>query len=359
MAESVVIRPLDLLENEQILAATHSIHFAGTDSSAKRASYVSWLLANPVKGSIYLGAYVDGMFASFLGFMAREVVGHGHVFRAALAFGAMTVPQFRGRGLYKRLAHAGWEEARRAGFHFALGYTIRPYVLDLELRMGWSKLVAAPVMAFPLNMSSVLRAALPRLAPLASMAAPLSPLARAIGSRLAGHTACLGYALTSVEGFSAECDNLTARLRQHESFTFSKDRRALEWLYLSPHNPFDYDIIEARKDGILIGFAVGRRMDLLGLNGYGILDLIVAPGHEAVLRLLAAQLIRLAMPAKPDIIGALVSAGHPAQRALRLLGFIDTRRSFTLIFRPTQDDLPAAVLEPEKWCNFWGNNDTV
>src|SRR5262245_26846622 len=109
--ESISIELFDPLKNEQPLLKLHGTHFTGRDSALKRRSYVQWLLSNPLQPGIYLAAYVNGAFASFLGFMPREVVGFGQRYKAALAFGAMTLPEFGGRGLYKRLAHAGWEEA--------------------------------------------------------------------------------------------------------------------------------------------------------------------------------------------------------------------------------------------------------
>jgi hypothetical protein len=359
MVEQITIRPFDLREHEAELLAAHSIHFEGADSDAKRASYVSWLLANPVEGSIYLAAYVDGKFASFLALLARQVVGFGHVFCGVLAAAAVTLPEFSGRGLYRRLAYAGWEQARLAGFDFAVGYTIRAYVLDLELRMGWSKCSVAPVMGFPLDVPAVLRMAAPRLGGLSRLASPASPIARRIARMLAAGAGADDYSVAVAEGFSAEFDELSDRLRDAELIHFAKNRRALEWLYRSPHRPFDYDIVTARQAGQLVGFAVGRRMDLLGLDGYGILDLIAIPGHDEALRPLAGRLVSLALERRSQIIGALTSAAQPANKALRRLGFVNTRHSFTLIYRPLQQDLPEPLSHGNNWCNFWGNNDTA
>src|ERR1700730_12289572 len=127
MTEKITIEPLDLAKHEDLLLTAHAANFVGPESDAKRAGYARWLTSNPVAGSIYLAAYVDGTFASFLGFMAREVIGFDRTFRGALAFAASTLAGFGGRGLYRRLAHAGWEEARRHGFDFAMGYTVRRY----------------------------------------------------------------------------------------------------------------------------------------------------------------------------------------------------------------------------------------
>jgi hypothetical protein len=360
MNETIALRPFDLRAGEAQLLALHATHFPGPDSVAKRRSYVAWLLANPRPGSLFLAAYVDGAFASYLSFIARDVVGFGRDFRGALAAAAMTVPRFGGRRLYRRLAEFGWEAARGAGFDFAMGYTIRSNVLDMELRMGWSEAAVAPVMALPLDAPAVLRAAAPRGKAAARLAAPLSPLARSFAHRLAARARATSYRIETVASFAADYDGLNARLRAAEQLNFAKDQATLDWLYGSPHNPFDYDIVEAREAaGALVGFAVGRRMDLLGLDGYALLDLIAAPGHEAALAPLAAELVLGTLEHRPEIVGALVSAGHPAQRALRRLGFVDTRRSFTLIRRPLREKPSTALSDPGNWCNFWGNSDSV
>jgi len=359
MTEVITIEPFDPAANEAVLLDLHAAHFAGRDADSKRRTYVPWLLSNPLDGSIYLAARVDGAFASFLGFMAREVVGFGQTFHAALAFGAMTVEGFTGRALYSRLAHAGWTEAHRRGFHFAAGYTSRSYVLDMELKMGWSNMGTAPVMVLPLDPPAIARAALPRLAPLAKLAAPAGLLARSRARRRAARVLSAERAIERVPGFSPDLDALTDAWRNADRLTFAKDRRTLEWLYRSPHNPFHYDVVEARGGGKLVGFAVGRRMDLRGIDGYAILDLMALPGRDDVLAPLAAMLVETALAAYPEVIAALVSRGDGAHAALRSLGFIDSRNAFTLILRPTMDRLPAGVTRPENWSNFWGNNDTV
>jgi hypothetical protein len=225
--------------------------------------------------------------------------------------------------------------------------------------MGWRKASVAPVVALPLDAPAVIRSAMPRLAKAAGVSAILNPLARKTAELLANRVRLGDYQITRVDEVPPECDRLAERLGEAERLHFAKDPRTLTWLYRSPHNPFMYDIVEARQAGDMVGFAVGRRMDLLGLDGYGILDLIALPGHEAALAPLAAELVLNALANSPQIVGALVSAGHPAKAALHRLGFLNTGRSFTLIYRPLRTELPEMLSQPQNWCNFWGNNDTV
>src|ERR1700730_3633521 len=103
MTEKITIEPLDLAKHEDLLLTAHAANFVGPESDVKRAGYARWLASNPVEGSIYLAACVDGGFASFLGFMAREVVGFDRAFRGALAFAASTLAGFGGRGLWPAL----------------------------------------------------------------------------------------------------------------------------------------------------------------------------------------------------------------------------------------------------------------
>ena len=359
MPEKITIEPLDPAKNEDLLIKAHAANFVGREADAKRAGYARWLASNPVEGSIYLAAYVDGAFASFLGFMAREVVGFDRTFRGALAFAASTLAGFGGRGLYRRLAQAGWEEARRRGFDFAMGYTVRRYVLDMEMRMGWSGMGSAPVMVLPLDAPAIVRAALPRFAAVAGLAAPARPLARWRARRRISRGYSAAISINQITKFPPDLDDIAAALRRLERLTFAKDKRSLDWLYLSPHNPFDYDIVEARENGRLIGFAIGRRMDLMGLDGYGLLDLIGLPGRSDALRLLAARLVEIGLAGNAGMIAALVSRDGEAQAALRHLGFIDSRQTFSLIYRPTADGLPTGLAEAANWTHFWGNADTV
>ena len=358
---SIDIVSFDPAAGKDILADVHGLHFTGKDSSAKRVAYADWLVSNPVPDSIYLAAHVDGQFASFLGFMAREAVGLGRSFKVALAFGAMTRPEFAGRGLYKKLAYHGWDEAVRRGFSFCAGYTIRPYVLEMEKRMGWDAIVASPVMALPLDVRGVLGKMLPAAAaPLSHLAAPANWLARRrIATRVRGMSTPTGYSIVRARTFSERYDQLNTQLMQGNRVTFAKNSAALNWLYLSVHNPFSYQIAEAHHAGELVGFAVGRHMDMMGFDGYGLLDLVALPGHERVLAPLAAELIGSALAARPQVVGALVSAGTPAQAALQELGLVDSRKRFTLIARQSEANVPSSLWDGANWDNCWGNNDTV
>jgi hypothetical protein len=359
MTEKITIEPLDPTKHEDLIMRAHAANFDGRESAAKRASYARWLTSNPVEGSIYLAAYVDGAFASFLGFMAREVVGFDRTLRGALAFAASTLAEFRGRGLYRRLAHAGWEEGRRRGFDFAMGYTIRGYVLEMEMRMGWSSMGSAPVMVLPLDPVAIARAALPRFAAAAGLASPIRPLARWRARRRVTRQHSAEVSIAHIKEFPPDLDDLAATLRRLDRLTFAKDKRTLDWLYLSPDNPFDYDILEARQNGRLTGFAVGRRMDLMGLEGYGILDLIALPGCSEALRLMAARLVEIALAGDQGMIAALVSRDSEAHAALRELGFINSRQTFTFIHRAIAERPPERSREPANWAHFWGNADTI
>ena len=357
--ESISIELFDPLSNEEALVSLHGLHFTSKDSARKRQSYVCWLLGDPLEAGIYLAAYVNGAFAAFLGFMPREVVGFGHRYKAALAFGAMTVPEFSGRSFYKRLANVGWKEARKRGFHFAIGYTVQRHVLDLELRMGWNSLGAAPVMALVLDPQAAIKSAFPRFHALSSLARPAGWFFTTMARRRINSITAPDCLINSVNRFSTDYDAFTTSIQAAQMLTFSKDSRLLNWLYLSEHNPFDYDILEARRAGQLIGFAVGRKMDLMGLDGYGILDLMILPEQpEAVMRALAAHLVQTALSYRPEIVAALVSPHQKAQKTLRSLGFIYSRRSFSLIYRPLQEGLPSFLADSSAWSDSWGNNDT-
>lgn len=346
--------------NEMI--SLHAQHFISPDSELKRGSYIDWLLDNPNEGSIYLAAFVDGKFASFLGFMARGVVGFGRDYRGALAFGAMTKPEFSGRGLYRRLAIEGWKEVHRQGFDFAMGYTTRRHVLQMERRMGWVEVEAAPVLMLPVECEAALKSAIPKLGPISIIARPYDKLAgrwTKIRLRTVVKKSTLNF--DSVTSFLGDDHEFLAQQREAQKFSFMKDSKTLSWLYTSPHNPFHYDVVEARDAGKLVGFAIGRRMNLLGVDGYGITDIVTLPKHENALAPLAANLIVKALEIRPAVVAALVSRNGPAYIALRSLGFFTSPKSFSLIMRATvaEDTIDKRLFAQGCWEHLWGNNDTV
>jgi len=356
-AEEITIGLVDPEAVEPFVLEALADHFTGPDSQKKRTNYVRWLKENPVAGSFYLAARVKGEFASFVGFMAREAIGFDRSFKVALAFAAATRPAFSGRSLYRRLAQEGWDEAGRRGFDVALGYTSRKYVLDMELRMGWEAVSAGAVLVLPLDPPAIIAARWPLARPVAPLVKPAATLLQFLASRRAQNRG--GMRVQRTSGFSRDYDALNEELRIAPANIFSKDRRTLDWLYLSRHNPFDYDIVEARDADRLVGFGVGRRMDLAGVDGYALLDLVARPGCQAAMEAVAAEFMRVALPQRPQAIAALTTPGLSADRALRRLGFLDSRQRFTLIRRQTGENASDEAGKPADWVHLWGNNDTV
>jgi hypothetical protein len=99
--------------------------------------------------------------------------------------------------------------------------------------------------------------------------------------------------LRAITGFSAEYDTLWERCRGGYSMCVRRDRVYLNWKYVACPTR-RYEIREARKDGVLSGFAVARHEDHGGLRLGWLIDVFAHPGdHETKDALIGGLLAEL------------------------------------------------------------------
>ena len=359
MSEELIFSEYDIESDHETWLKLHEAAF-GPAKDTQMWTYLRWLDANPVKGNLYLAAYSGKRLVGFLGFMAQTISGMGHEYRAAVAVAAMSHPDFRGRAIYQSLLHKGFEIAAERAIDFCLGYTVRDYVLALELKIGWRKISEGHVLALPLCFPSVARRVLPRTAIFSGLLKPMNAMQRVRVRRKLAKVAKAGLEFRKAKGFGSVYDKIALETKQGIGFNFAKNGDVLSWKYLDQNNPHDYDIVEAWRGKKMLGCIVARAMDLNGLDGYAIVDFIAPPGVEEIFSpLLAHVLEKYAFANIPEVVACMVTPDTVPYNVLRRFSFIPLKNyTFSLIFHPTSERLPKDM-DSTKWNNYWGNNDTV
>lgn len=105
-------------------------------------------LEKPRPSRMFL-AEEEGRPVAHLGFIPQTYVIGGNEHAGALAVDAMTDPDYRGQGLFRRVA-AFARDAIRDQYALSTAWQIRPAVLGSMIATGWQPVLRAPVLIKPL-----------------------------------------------------------------------------------------------------------------------------------------------------------------------------------------------------------------
>jgi len=94
----------------------------------------------------------------------------------------------------------------------------------------------------------------------------------------------------SVTGFSADCDTLWERCKDAYAMCVRRDQAYLNWKYAACPTR-KYELREARKDGLLTGFAVSRHEEHKGLRLGWLIDLFADPQDHETKRALVTSVL--------------------------------------------------------------------
>ena len=317
-----------------------------TESSRKRWQWQ--YLQNPHRSSdepeIWVargGGGVLGQYAS----MPVVLWWAGRELRSSWGMDVFLRPEARGKGVGARL-FTTWSDF----VEVALGLGLTPSSYGLFQKLRYADVGPVPFFQKVLDARAV---ATRRLGPwLGWLAAPLV----SIGLTLrypehgpAGDT----VAVRPVSGFSDEYDTLWERARAGYAMCVRRDAAYLRWKYVDcPH--VRYDLLEARRDGTLCGFAASRVAEHEGLKLGWILDVFTAAdddaARDALLRDLLAGFRRAGVArAQAFAMSASLQAG------LRRRGFMCGRSPMQFCVRTRVEDAPLRDLG--RWHVVFGDSD--
>ncbi len=153
----------------------------------------------------------------------------------------------------------------------------------------------------------------------------------------------------------AQCDEafdaLDARLAVERRVAGVRDATYLNWHYV--RNPvWEHDILCARADGRLVGYAVLRRAS------NDTMSLLDMRGETRVCRVLLSAAVRWAAGQAAAALHVEVQAASPAARMVRSLGFI--RRESDdgpVVFFPPDSAAATTLAEAQNWWLIGGDRD--
>ena len=249
---------------------------------------------------------VLGQYAS----MPVRLLWGGREVRSSWGMDVFLHAAARGRGLGAELFTA-WSDS----VEVALGLGLTPSSYGLFQKLRYTDVGPVPFHVSVLDARAVARR---RVGPLAPLAGPLLGL----GWRTLHPVRPIvdaGLRVTAASGFTAEYDGLWERAGRAWAMCVVRDRPYLDWKYgRCPTRTYAVD--EARRDGVLTGFAVSRHEEYRGLRIGWIADCFAARDDDATRdALVGAVLARFRAEGVARAQAFAMSA--PLQASLRRLGF--------------------------------------
>lgn len=315
------------------------------------AAFVRWKYReNPAGPARIALACAEGRPVSMACAIPRRMRIDGREALGSQSVDIATLPAFRGRGLYTRVARHLWKELAAAGFACTYGFTNR-----FSTRLTLDALGRERVGSLPLRLRVL---------------SPLRALAGLVGWRASGRAWCDapepdGSGVRRTDSFDARFDALWERVAPRVDVAGVRDARYLHWRYVARPDT-RYEILTAESEsGALDGYLVWTALERFGLASAFVADCVADPARPEVARRLLGAFARSARARGATLAALLGSSGDPLHAELaRFAPLPVPERLFpqqnVLSVISHRADLPTQELaERSRWWIAWGDSDVV
>jgi GNAT superfamily N-acetyltransferase len=163
-----------------------------------------------------------------------------------------------------------------------------------------------------------------------------------------------GVNVSRIESFGPEYDALWEKVRTSYAMCARRDATYLNWKYVSvPHRA--YDLVEARRNGELAGFAVARQDDYRGTRIGWILDVLTHAEDDAAQDALVSSLLA-EFRATGVVRAQCFAMNRNLGRVLRRRGFLAGRSPMQFCVR-ARNDAREPLNDRGRWHVVFGDSD--
>jgi predicted N-acetyltransferase YhbS len=283
---------------------------------------------------------------------------------AALSLDTMVHPDYRGQGMFIKLARHLYESVVRQGIPLIYGFPNEASHRGFVARLGWVDLCKrVPLFVKPLNMKRILGTKVDNKLFLIVGGrfgqAGLSLLYPTIRSELPD-----GCTIQQVRSFDERVDRLWEEASSGLNIILVRDRRYLNWRYVEkPRDSYTIFIAE-RAEGI-VGYIVLKSAAKFGLQIGFVVDLLAVPERPDISRCLVSKAVKYFKEVRMDIVSCLMLKHGPYIRALKANGFLSMPTRFYpqemyLGAHSNTEEYPAEfITDPNYWYITWGDHDDI
>lgn len=321
--------------------------------AAKGGQTPQWLFRpGPAGESPRAVVEIDGQIVAHAGAMAIRFHVAGEEVRGGYSVGAMTAPEFQGKGLFGRMGQHLYERLEREGFAFVAGFSNANSHRLMTGRLGRTPIRPFPWCIRPLSPLGLVRS--------------LAGLRRPAGATL---DADCGYEddgvrIVAIDAADPRIDAVWKRAAGEVKVGCVRDCAHALWRFASRPDA-GYRLLAAERAGEPAGFLAHRALDLRGIRAGFVLDLMLPAGEERAGAALLRAAARLARDEGAVVLSALVPGSGAPRAALRRAGFIRVpERLHPQLIRFSVRGLgrwaqSATLVDPNAWHLSWADTDVV
>jgi GNAT superfamily N-acetyltransferase len=330
------------------------------------AQYIRWQdEANPAGRAVaWLGISDAGQVVAEVWMVPVALQLAGRQVAGCVGANAMVHPEWRRRDVFSTVYARCAEECRRRGIGVSMVVPNRKSLSGLRKRFPIRDLGPVPLMIHPIDLPALGRAwtgaaAVGELAEFAARAA------RWFGRRRPAPIA-EGIEVVKSPGpsFDAEFDAFWRHVSGQRPCMVERTSAYLNWRY-SAQSQRRYELFQARRRGVLVGYLVFRACEARGIRGGWIVDMLVesSPVGRSAGVLLGRAAVQSGSSQGCQVISALCVAHGEEYPAYRQAGFLRCPRPlrphpFRVIAHVHEPSLDGAHLATlDAWCWTFGDYD--
>lgn len=287
------------------------------NGSARTIEHLTWQYVRNPTGKLFVELALPvgdtSRAAAVYSVMPVFVRLNGQVLLGAQSLDTLTDAEFRGKGLFVKMAQNVFGKCEREGVAWVYGFPNASSAPGFFRRLGWTRLDPVPFLVRPLRANYFLR----RISALSSLASrvpslPLGPLRRPSLPR--------SVEIRPVTQFDSSFDELWERFAHGVGAAVHRDALYLEWrLFRKPGQK--YRVLALRENSRLIAFCAFDVQEKHGGRIGYVLELLHDPGRADVAQKLLQEAIVEMAAEGAEVVLAWCLPHSPNYRPYRANGF--------------------------------------
>ena len=277
--------------------------------------------------------------------------------RCLLSVNVLTGETYRGQGVYPAMSRAAFQKAAEDGYPLVFGMP-NQNSYPIQMKKGYFEdLGPIPLYLRPLRPSGMVRSYL-KSGTLSAMARPLDGLYRPASS-----AGTLFVRLTNENLKLA--DRFWEQVKDKYPIMVSRTGQRLAWRFLNiPRRKYQcWYALSA--DGAPVALAIGRKMEVAGIQCAMLADLLFAKGHESQAKALVRKVLDVLREEGADMAGCLMLPWTAEAALLRKLGFFKCPKAmepqpFLFCAHCFQEEIrETGTMDLKNWFFTMGDYDVV
>ena len=292
-------------------------------------------LDNPLRLNILYSASFDNKIIGCTHTIPQRVKVGDKIFLSGTGADVAVHPDFRRRGIHNKIVDSKLDFEAKIGIKFHYGISNNPILIKRNMRRGFP--------LFPHDVSSFIRIydvdlhlrMIPtKYAWIKKYGYQLLKIYNKLRNALRSYSSSdHDFHISVILNFDDRINTFWNKIKDNYSLIVERKQNYLNWRYCDPRGG-DYTVIQAEKDGHVLGYGVLRINMYRGEYPVGhIVDLLTIPERLDVAGALVEHAVIYFDKKDINTIQCLSIKNHPYERILNRYGFINSRKKLNIFYQ--------------------------